>query len=566
MGWNSYDCFNFAVNEAEVIANAEIMAKRLKPLGWEYVVIDYLWAFPRGKADYAPNQSASFEPRLRMDEFGRLLPDTARFPSSRGGAGFGPLAARLHQMGLKFGIHLMRGIPRQAVAANTAVRGTNYTALDAANQKNICSWCNHMFGMNMTTPAGQAYLDSIFGLYAKWGVDFVKVDDLSMPYSLAEVEGYHKAILHSGRPMVLSLSPGPTPLEQGKHLVANANMWRLLGDLWDNWPQLNAAFEKVAEWTQYRQVNAWPDPDMLPLGRLRKLGPATGPPNSDSLLTPDEQQSMMSLWSIMRCPLMYGGHLPDTSEAAFRLITNPEVLEVNQLSLNNHALRLGPTPIFSARAPVLGVKYVALFSRKAEGAVTISLRLSDLGIRECRVRDIWARTNLATATDHLTVTLPRHGSALLRLEMVKPAPQTEPIPYRMSVVGDVYEAEASANTLTGNTRVEPDPARKASGGRTVKYLGNGAANTLCFNGITAKADGTYVVTVVYSSGEDRTANVIVNGAAPVVVSFGSTGGYDGDHLDTVEFRVKLVAGQNKIEFGNDKHWSVDIDRIAVRKE
>ena len=564
MGWNSYDCFNFAVNEAEVMANADVMAKRLKPLGWEYVVVDYIWSMPRSKTNYSPAQNENFEPRMRMDEFGRLLPDVARFPSAKGNAGFAPLADRLHKMGLKFGIHLMRGIPRQAVAANTAVRGSKFTAIDAANQKSICVWCNHMYGLNMTSRAGQAYLDSIFALYAKWGVDFVKVDDLSRPYSAAEVEGYHKAILHSGRPMILSLSPGPAPLDQGEHLDKNANMWRLLDDLWDNWAQLNAAFDKVAEWVRYQKPGAWPDPDMLPLGRLRKLGPATGPANTDSLLTADEQQTMMTLWSIMRCPLMVGGHLPETTEATFKLLTNPEVVEVNQHARNSHALVLGPTPIYVARSEDGKSKYAAVFSRKSNDPTAVTIRLSDLGIQKCRVRDLWSHTDLPIARNTLTVVVPKHGSKFFRLDPIVTCPQTEPIPYKMSVLGTSYEAESPTNTFGGNTHAEKDPVGKASGGSTVKYVGNGPLNTVQFNGIKAAHSGRFVVTVVYASGEDRIAKVSVNGGKEFDVHFSSTGGYDGDHLDTQEFEVELKAGENTIRFGDPTHWSVDIDRIAVR--
>src|SRR5579862_6235541 len=179
MGWNSYDCYGYSVTEQQVRDNASFMAERLKPVGWDYIVIDYVWSSPKRKSLDPPTQNAEFQPRLAMDRFGRLIPDPARFPSSTDGRGFKPLADWLHSKGLKFGIHLMRGIPRQAAGDKCPVFDSPYTAVDAANRKSPCPWLNHMWGMNMTSPAGQAYLDSIFKLYAAWGVDFVKVDDLS---------------------------------------------------------------------------------------------------------------------------------------------------------------------------------------------------------------------------------------------------------------------------------------------------------------------------------------------------------------------------------------------------
>ena len=130
----------------------------------------------------------------------------------------------------------------------------------------------------MSHPGAQAYLDSVFQLLAGWGVDFVKVDDIAAPtYRQSEVDGYRLAIQRSGRPMVLSLSPGPTPLASGAHVAANAHMWRIVNDLWDNWPALDALFDQLRDWTPYRTTGAWPDPDMIPIGRLSKQGPVGSP-------------------------------------------------------------------------------------------------------------------------------------------------------------------------------------------------------------------------------------------------------------------------------------------------
>jgi len=564
MGWNSYDCYSYAVNETEVQQNADFMAKDLKKLGWEYVVIDYVWSCPRLAPDFALNQDKAFKPRLNMDAYGRLLPDPDRFPSSAGGKGFGPLAESLHKRGLKFGIHLMRGIPRQAVAEKTQVLGTQFTAADAYTQIQPCGWLNHMWGLDMSKPAAQAYLDSIFKLYAGWGVDFVKVDDLSNPYSGTEVEGYRLAIQNCRRPIVLSLSPGPTPLDQGTHVSQYANMWRLLGDLWDTWGQLDSAFRPISDWTPFRGSGHWPDPDMLPLGRLRKYGPGTGPANTDARLTKDEARTMMTLWCVAKCPLMFGGNLPETDPYTLSLITNPEVLKVNQKSVNNHALANGKEPLWVADTIDPKLKILAVFNR-TDDPLTIPVRLSDLGIGECNVRDLWLRKDLGAKVDVLPALVPAHGAMLYQLYIVKEVQTTEAVLPTTNLTGDSYEAESSDNTLGGAARIEDDvPGGKCSGGKLVRFIGTKPENFLRFNRVIVDKDGEYIVAIVYMSGSHRDMYVSVNGEAPTKVSFASTGGWDGRYLDSQEVKVHLKQGANTIQFGNPSDWGVDVDRVVVR--
>ena len=564
MGWNSYDCFSYAVNETEVQSNADFMVKNLKKLGWEYVVIDYVWSCPRLAPDFALNQDKDLKPRLNMDENGRLLPDLARFPSSSGGKGFGPLAESLHKKGLKFGIHLMRGIPRQAVVEKSPILGSSFTAADAYTNQQPCGWLNHMWGLDMSKPASQAYLDSIFKLYAQWGVDFVKVDDLSNPYSSAEVEGYRLAIQHCGRPIVLSLSPGPTPLGQGNHVTQYANMWRLLGDLWDTWDQLDGAFRPIAEWTPYRGAGHWPDPDMLPLGRLRKYGPSTGPANTDSRLTKEEARTMMTLWAVSKSPLMFGGNLPDTDPYTLSLITNPEVLNVNQHSSGNHPLSNGLRPMWAADTKDPRLKILAVFNRSDKPA-TIAVRLSDLGVRACNVRDIWQRKDLGPANEILTAKVAAHGAMMYQLFVTAEAETTEAVLPTTNLQGDSYEAESSVNTLSGATRVVDDVAGgKCSGGKLVRFIGSKPENTLRFNKISADHEGDYIVSIVYMTGSRRDMYIAVNGGPPQKNSFPATGGWDGNYLDSTEIKVHLKAGMNTLEFGNPTDWGVDVDRIVVR--
>ena len=268
MGWNSWDCYGASVDEKTVRGNAEYMAEHLKGRGWEYVVVDIQWSQTNPDGwNYRPFTD------LCMDEFSRLIPAENRFPSSKGGRGFKPLSDDIHSLGLKFGIHIMRGIPRQAVHRRTKIDFPGATALDAAQTYSVCPWNTDMYGVS-DTPAGQAYYDSIFRLYAEWGVDYVKVDDIANtefkphdPYSAKrEIEMIRTAIDKTGREIVLSLSPGPAPVSAAEHLCENANLWRMTGDFWDSWPQLKAEFKRCEQWAPYVKKGCWPDCDMLPLG------------------------------------------------------------------------------------------------------------------------------------------------------------------------------------------------------------------------------------------------------------------------------------------------------------
>ncbi|MCH5190468.1 MAG: glycoside hydrolase family 27 protein, partial [Oscillospiraceae bacterium] len=329
MGWNSWDCYGAAVNEEQLLGNAEYMAKHLKEFGWQYVVCDIQWYEPKAK----DNDYNNFT-ELCMDEYSRLIPAENRFPSSKNGAGFKPIADKIHAMGLKFGIHIMRGIPRQAVHRNTKIMKDGKTARQIAHHFSVCPWNTDMYGIDPRLDGAQEYYDSIFELYASWGVDFVKVDDICVtefrkwdnPYSAsAEVEMIRKAIDKTGREIVLSLSPGPAEISVADHLCENANMWRLTGDFWDDWNQLLGMFDRCKLWEDIVREGCWPDCDMLPLGRISKNGMCHGEQNRYTKFTLDEQKTLMTLWCIFRSPLMFGGEMRENDEWTLSLITNPEV-------------------------------------------------------------------------------------------------------------------------------------------------------------------------------------------------------------------------------------------------
>ncbi len=406
MGWNSWNSFATTINEAQARETAEIMADKLLPFGYDVFTIDIQWYEPKASS-YTYNN----DPVPEMDGYGRLIPAPNRFPSSVGGKGFAPLAADIHALGLKFGIHLMRGIPRLAVKRNLPVLGTPYRAADIADTSSTCAWNPDMYGVDMRKPGAQAYYDSVFALYASWGVDFVKMDDMSRPYdnNAPEIEAAHKAITRTGRPIALSLSPGETPVSRAEHVRRYAQMWRISDDFWDEWPMLEAQFVRLENWHPYAAPGGWPDADMLPLGRLA-LG------ERDSRFTPDEQRTVMSLWAIARSPLIMGGDLRALDAKTLALLTNREVLSVNQASRDNrpHFVQDGAR-IWSARPEQGPGLYVALFNT-TDKPRRVGIRLRDLGLQgQATVRDVWAGQSLAPASGRFEQDIPPHGSGLYRL-------------------------------------------------------------------------------------------------------------------------------------------------------
>lgn len=358
MGWNSWDCFGPTVVESEVKANADYMAEKLLPYGWEYVVVDIRWFVENDKAG-GYNQT---NPIYVYDEYGRYTPALNRFPSAADGVGFKALADYVHEKGLKFGIHLMRGLPKIAATKKLPVKGTEGITCDMiCNNDSACTWLSDNYKVDCTKPGAQEYYNSCFDLYAQWGVDFVKIDDLSRPYHTGEIEMIRKAIDQCGRPIVLSISPGETPINKVAHVREHANMWRTVDDFWDNWSQLNYQFEVCAKWAPYISPGAWPDADMLPLGKISIRGERGS--ERWTQFTRDEQYTMMNLWTIFKSPLMFGGHLPENDAATDSLLTNRDVLYMHHYSTNNRQIsNAGNHVVWSADDPANGDKFVALFN------------------------------------------------------------------------------------------------------------------------------------------------------------------------------------------------------------
>jgi hypothetical protein len=454
MGWNSWDSFGSSIKEADLLANVEYLDKRLKSHGWNLITVDIQWYEPNAQRD----QYHAGAP-LEMDANGRLLPAPNRFPMTAETHTWKPFADYLHAKGLKFGLHLMRGIPRQAVDRdNVLIMGTEQLkdggihAADIVNKQNSCRWNRDMYGVDMSKPGAQEYYDSVFKLYASWGLDFVKVDDLAG--QKPEIEGIRKALDKCGRSIVLSISMG-SGANQGPHLVNNANMWRVSFDFWDNWPALYQQFGNLNAHQPFQGPGHWPDADMIPFGNLK-----TWNPNQFTKFTHDEQYTVMTLWSIARSPLILGANLPNNDEFTQSLLTNDEILAVDQHSTNNHQVfNRNDQVVWEADVEGSSDKYVALFNispppppggrgrgrggRGGPGApatatapapaslpaapsaastqpATISVSLAELGLTgPVKVRDLWAQKDLGKMNDAIQATVNSHGTAIFRVSLTQ---------------------------------------------------------------------------------------------------------------------------------------------------
>lgn len=404
MGWNSWDCYGTAVNEEITRANADFMAKNLKQYGWEYVVVDIQWYQPDVNGhDYKPF------PDIYMDEYGRCLPTPNRFPSAADGKGFKPLADYVHSLGLKFGIHIMRGLPRMAAHKRLPVYGTDATCDQIANPNSICMWNPDMYGLRAEMPEAQAYYDSIFKLYAEWGVDFVKCDDIARlyPECRREIEIISNACRNCGRDMVLSLSPGPAPVHEAEHLKKYANMWRITDDFWDKWELLKVMFDRAEEWCIHAGPGHWPDADMLPVGLLRVNCRDEGM----TRFTEAEQRTMLTLWCLMRSPLMIGAEMSNMDEFTLKLLTNEKLLDALKTTYCAHPLYRTEEEIVWY-APCLDGKgaYVAAFNI-SDAQKTVTVDPDSVEFPYAKSTELWSGCECP-----LTADLPAHDAAVWFVE------------------------------------------------------------------------------------------------------------------------------------------------------
>jgi hypothetical protein len=342
MGWNSFNSYGVYLHEKAAYANLEAMAATLKPHGYEYFVIDNGWF-----GEYALQEGTVFAAEkhahdIHINEYGHFLPSKVYFPN-----GLRPIADRAHALGLKFGVHLMRGVPRKAYEQDLPIKGTPYTARDIADtaEEENCTWCTYCYGVDMTKPGAQEWYDGLIQHIAGLGVDLIKYDDI-VPHP-DEVEAVAKAIAKTGRPIVLSLSPGNTVDPEAIDFFRLANMLRVTEDVWDEQVYIDACFEAWRKWQGKEQPGFWIDMDMISFGQLQLMSPPSRDKKKTLMdkgdialagkgvhrqcqLSGPQMETFITMRALAASPLMMGGDLPSLDEVSLTLITDPDMIACNQ--------------------------------------------------------------------------------------------------------------------------------------------------------------------------------------------------------------------------------------------
>ncbi len=441
MGWNSWDGYGLTITEPQFRDNVMVQKEKLLPAGWNYSVIDEGWYFENPQDRDTPDTL-----RYAIDEYGRYVPVPERFPSARvqgmpapvkraptgqeklaatiEDTSFSALGEWVHAQGLKFGIHIVRGIPRVAVERDMPIQGSKFHAVEAADETDACPWDPTNWGVK-DNAAGQAWYDSLMRQYAAWGVDFVKVDCISdHPYKLDEIEMIRRAIDRTGRPMVLSLSPGPTSLAHAAEVARLSNMWRIADDHWDVWdsqgkpfPQgTKDQFARLNAWSKYAKPGAWPDADMLPIGYL---GPVPGWGKARmSMLTPDEVKTELTLWSIGRSPMILGANLTKMDAAMMAMLTNKDFIAVNQQATESaQVVHDGSLIVWRSRLKDGRVAVAVFNTGDAPMKVDRTFAAMDAGLsgHAWAVRDVWAAKSMGKKKG-VSVELAPHACVLLMLQ------------------------------------------------------------------------------------------------------------------------------------------------------
>jgi alpha-galactosidase len=395
LGWNSYSSFlgdgtKFgSANEWTLIENLEVFADKLKPFGYEYFVLDCRW--------FSPTADGS---ETRLDKYGRSLPSEYRFPN-----GLQPIIDRAHKLGVKFGIHLVRGIPKRAVELNLPIKETSYTAKDIITIEIPHRWKGLMASVDMDKPGSQEYYNSVVDLLAEWEVDFLKYDEIE--HFPKDIEAVGKAVGQCKRDMVLSISPGDlTDIKLMDLYKRNSNILRITGDVWDRRDDLEKVFVRWEEFQNFGGDGFWMDFDLIPFGHLLIPYPNLRGVNPEYMgyermdnFTPEQKQSFMAQRALGASPLFMGGNLPTTDDLSFQMLTNKGMLECNQNGvtgkLTSRQDNIDVWKTVMKDDPSIG--WIGIFNRSTESS-NVDLSGLDLGLvktKSCRFHNVWEDKPLA---------------------------------------------------------------------------------------------------------------------------------------------------------------------------
>jgi alpha-galactosidase len=392
MGWSSWSSIRYNPSEATIKAQAQAMASTLKSYGYSYINQDDYWYL---------------NPGTTVDQYGRWAVDTSRFPD-----GIAATASYVHSLGLKFGLYLTPGIPVAAVKQNTPIEGTSYHAADIADTSRY--EINYNFGdsvmyyIDYSKPGAQAFINSWADELASWGVDFLKLDGVG-DWDIPDIQAWSTALKQSGRSIYFSLS-NSLDVNNVSIWQQNANGWRIDGDVecycstLVTWNSFSTRFNDVPAWVGDGGPGGWNDLDSLDVGNGTKDG-----------LSNDERQTYMTLWAIESAPLSIGDDLTSLDSYGLSLLTNTEVIAVDQSGRQAHPIsQASPQQVWFANNGD-GSYTVALFNLGSSTA-TVTVNWSSLGFSgSASVRDLWSHTNLGTVTNSFSATLNSHASRLLKV-------------------------------------------------------------------------------------------------------------------------------------------------------
>ena len=530
MGWSSWSFIRHLPTEAALAAQARAMHNSgLQNHGFEYINLDDFYYL---------------NPAQSVDQYGRWVVNTNAFPD-----GMIALASYIHSLGLKFGIYLTPGIPVAAYNQNTPIQGTAYHAQDivtnaGAYEINYNYGGNCMLYIDYAKPGAQAFINSWANLFASWGVDYVKIDGVG-DWDIPDVQAWSQALNQCGRPIHLELS-NSLDVNNGSIWEQYANGWRIDGDVecycnsgsssypLTDWNNVSGRFNDAPQWTQFASPGGWNDLDSLEIGNGGNDG-----------MTATERQTAMALWSMCCAPLILGTDLTSLDTNDLAMLFNDRVLQIDQSGSAGAPLTYNTTNQVWRAAETNGTFAVAFFNLSTN-STNVSVTWTQLGFTNgAEVQDLWAGSDLGFYTNGYSVTLPSHGSALYHVAPQFPASR--------------YLATAPGNTISGGASVSS--VTTASAGLKVGFLGEGG--TLTFNNIVVPSAGTYNVTFMYFNGDpSRVADISVNGAPAVAVTFNTSGSFSTPASLTMAVPLRL--GTNSITISNPTAYAPDFDSLVVQ--
>jgi hypothetical protein len=422
LGWSSWSFFrrssDAAVDEAAARA---LKSTGLEKLGYRYVNQDDFWYQCPGRQ--GPN----------VDRFGRWITRPAKFPPGPGGEnGIQVVASYVHSLGEKFGIYVTPGISDQAVAKNTPILGTKYTADEIATTDRQFNYnCGGMTGINYSAPGAQAYVNSIVSEYASWGVDYIKLDGIS-DNNIADIQAWSNAIRTVGRPMELDITEGNYSITLGPTLNEYANQWEYTSDIENyggkgltDYANVARRFKTLALWEPAyggKIFDGYNDFDSVEVGNCKNNVGYSNPygsvdyPQGDGL-TLNQRKTVLSLWSLAASPLILGTNLTELCQTDVNLLKNQSVLAVDQDGVDSSMITSSPTEEVIAKTESGGDVAVGLFNTTA-APETISTTASAIGLPTTgsyQLTDLWTH-QASTSGNTITATVPPHGVAFYQVQ------------------------------------------------------------------------------------------------------------------------------------------------------